>query len=369
MEDKKNKFGIHHADIVVTHACNMNCPHCIDKFKNTSSQVVELAAIEEFLRVLKENTYKKIDSEIDNNPKIEILLLGGEPTLVGSEYLIKIANLVHSFGFEICISTNGTKKQIIEEIIPHFDWIQITCYTDEQIDFWSKYPDKVNIKIAGDENFTLEKFEHFIEKTKQFKRKSLSMYFAPEKGSLCNDENVYKLLNNLDWKRLGSYEYTFYEGVRIKQYIPGETNIIDEPMIPKLYPNGNYNKNWYNEKHVPYLGEVATNKSNFFDEYTKKCKRTTGHFNNIEEQVCSYGLGLCGESGEVVDHIKKIIFHGHSFDRDKLSEELGDLIWYIAMLLDVLELDLEDILDKNIEKLKKRYPSGFTCKDSIERTA
>ena len=49
------------------------------------------------------------------------------------------------------------------------------------------------------------------------------------------------------------YEYTFYKGVRIKKCIPGETNIIDEPTVPKVYPNGNYNKTWCNEEMDNYL--------------------------------------------------------------------------------------------------------------------
>ena len=57
------------------------------------------------------------------------------------------------------------------------------------------------------------------------------------------------------WKRNGSYYYTFYEGVRFKRCVPGETNLIDEPTIPKLYPNGNYNKTWCHEELDDYLSD------------------------------------------------------------------------------------------------------------------
>lgn len=108
-------------------------------------------------------------------------------------------------------------------------------------------------------------------------------------------------------------------------------------------------------------------KVNFFTEYIKKCKRTTGHFKNTGEQISSYSMGLAGETGEIVDYLKKGLFHGHDIDEDKLTEEFGDLFWYIGMLIDIFNLDIEVILEKNIEKLLKRYPEGFKVEDSIKR--
>jgi hypothetical protein len=70
---------------------------------------------------------------------------------------------------------------------------------------------------------------------------------------LCTDKEVWELLDTLDWVRNGSYNYAFYKGVRFKKCIRGETNLIDEPTIPKLYPNGNYNKTWCNEELDDYL--------------------------------------------------------------------------------------------------------------------
>ena len=100
---------------------------------------------------------------------------------------------------------------------------------------------------------TLEKMEHFIDYTQGFGRRSVSMYFTPDFHELCEDQRVWDVLNTLDWKRNGSYMYAFYKGVRFKKCIPGETNIIDEPIIPKLYPNGNYNKTWCHEELDDYL--------------------------------------------------------------------------------------------------------------------
>lgn len=251
-----NKTVLHeisHADIVLTHQCNMNCPCCIDKFRNQSKDIIKPADIRKFLRILKEHTCKTKSFGFDKNPNIEILLLGGEPTMVGVDYLSFIAGMVHSFGFEICISTNGIKRDVIEQIIPFYNWLQITVRSKKEIDFWRKYKDKVNIKLPGDHTLTLEKFNSFVEETKDFARKSLTMYFTPDFKELCTDSKMWEVLSAAEWERCGSYLYTFINGVRVKRCIPGITNIADEPLIPKLYPNGNYNKTWFNENQDSYL--------------------------------------------------------------------------------------------------------------------
>lgn len=78
-------------------------------------------------------------------------------------------------------------------------------------------------------------------------------------------------------------------------------------------------------------------------------------------------MGLCGESGEAIDIVKKHLFQGHALDEAKLAKELGDIAWYLAEAATALDMDLEDILEANIEKLKKRYPEGFDTERSIHR--
>ena len=78
-------------------------------------------------------------------------------------------------------------------------------------------------------------------------------------------------------------------------------------------------------------------------------------------------MGLCGESGEVIDLVKKHVSHGHPLNREKLIDELGDVAWYLAVCATVLDVSLEEILERNIEKLKKRYPEGFSTYRSINR--
>jgi NTP pyrophosphatase (non-canonical NTP hydrolase) len=102
------------------------------------------------------------------------------------------------------------------------------------------------------------------------------------------------------------------------------------------------------------------------NEYQKLALRTS-NMETKEDLILNGALGLAGETGEVVDLIKKHYFQGHELDISKLIIELGDVCWYIATLAHGLGVDLETIMIYNIEKLKKRYPDGFTVENSIYR--
>lgn len=78
-------------------------------------------------------------------------------------------------------------------------------------------------------------------------------------------------------------------------------------------------------------------------------------------------MGLCGESGEAIDVVKKWLAQGHELDRAHLAKELGDVAWYLAEAATALDIPLEDILRANLDKLKARYPEGFSARNSIER--
>ena len=79
-------------------------------------------------------------------------------------------------------------------------------------------------------------------------------------------------------------------------------------------------------------------------------------------------MGLCGESGEAIDIVKKHLHQGHELDKEKLAKELGDIAWYLAETAWALDIPLEEILQGNIDKLKKRFPEGFSTERSIMRT-
>ena len=104
-----------------------------------------------------------------------------------------------------------------------------------------------------------------------------------------------------------------------------------------------------------------------FNEYQKLAERTAGQMSS-EKRLANFAMGVAGEAGEVCDYLKKVLFHGHDLDKSVLEKELGDVLWYIATLANTVDLNMEDIAEKNIAKLKRRYPEGFSSEDSINRT-
>ncbi len=80
-------------------------------------------------------------------------------------------------------------------------------------------------------------------------------------------------------------------------------------------------------------------------------------------------MGLCGESGEAIDLLKKHLYQGHDLDKEKLIKELGDIAWYLAEAATGLNIDLSEVLRRNLEKLHARYPQGFDTLRSQHREA
>ena len=103
------------------------------------------------------------------------------------------------------------------------------------------------------------------------------------------------------------------------------------------------------------------------NEYQKLAMTTLNKELNKKEMLLNSVMGLCGESGETIDLVKKHYFHGHELNKEKLIKELGDVAWYLAEAATALDMSLEDILVTNIDKLKKRYPEGFDKEKSISR--
>lgn len=104
-----------------------------------------------------------------------------------------------------------------------------------------------------------------------------------------------------------------------------------------------------------------------FNEYQELSLRTAANFHDVRMALGITALGLTGEAGEVSDIVKKFLGHGHELDAEVITKELGDVLWYIAVMSDALNITLEDIAQKNIDKLKARYPDGFSTERSINR--
>jgi len=108
------------------------------------------------------------------------------------------------------------------------------------------------------------------------------------------------------------------------------------------------------------------------NEYQRLAQRTSsddpGTFATVAAKKIDNGiLGMAGEGGECADIWKKHLHQGHPLDREKLIKEAGDVLWYVAELAAGLDVTLEEIATRNIEKLRSRYPDGFAAERSIHR--
>lgn len=102
------------------------------------------------------------------------------------------------------------------------------------------------------------------------------------------------------------------------------------------------------------------------NEYQKEALRTANTL-DPKDLLTNGVMGLCGESGECVDLMKKHLFQGHELDAEHMAKELGDVAWYLAVSAYALGYDLETVLQMNVDKLRKRYPEGFNAVRSQHR--
>ena len=103
------------------------------------------------------------------------------------------------------------------------------------------------------------------------------------------------------------------------------------------------------------------------NEYQRLAMTTLNPELNKRDVLINSVMGLCGESGEAIDIVKKWMAQGHELDKAHLAKELGDIAWYLAEAATALDLPLEDIFQANLDKLKKRYPEGFDSQKSLIR--
>lgn len=98
---------------------------------------------------------------------------------------------------------------------------------------------------------------------------------------------------------------------------------------------------------------------NALNDYQADALRSADMGNSRETRLAVWALGLGGEAGEVQELIKKHLGHGRHLDRNELVKELGDVLWYIAALAQLNGIYLSEIANRNIAKLRERYPDGF----------
>lgn len=112
------------------------------------------------------------------------------------------------------------------------------------------------------------------------------------------------------------------------------------------------------------VNEPAKNDLDMFQEEALRSMRNDLPYEAICSNMC---MGLAGETGETVDIFKKHIYQGKDLDINDVIEEIGDILWYIANLCNVNKITMKECMESNVEKLRKRYPNGFSIKDALER--
>ena len=103
------------------------------------------------------------------------------------------------------------------------------------------------------------------------------------------------------------------------------------------------------------------------NEYQRRAMTTLNPALSRKDVLINGVMGLCGESGEAIDIVKKHLHQGHPLDKEKLAKELGDIAWYLAETAYAPDIPLEKILRGNLDKLKARYPEGFDTEKSRNR--
>lgn len=101
--------------------------------------------------------------------------------------------------------------------------------------------------------------------------------------------------------------------------------------------------------------------------YQRAIKRTIPADMERKDRLAMFCMGLSGEQGEVVDHVKKHLFQGHTLDVEQIKDEAGDVLWYFTNLLSEVGLTIEEVQEHNIDKLYARYPNGFDAEKSVNR--
>ena len=103
------------------------------------------------------------------------------------------------------------------------------------------------------------------------------------------------------------------------------------------------------------------------NEYQKSAMKTLNPMLDKKDVLINSVMGLCGESGEAIDIVKKWLMQGHDLDKEHLIKELGDIAWYLAETATALDVPLETVFQENLDKLRRRFPNGFDIQASVYR--
>jgi NTP pyrophosphatase (non-canonical NTP hydrolase) len=100
--------------------------------------------------------------------------------------------------------------------------------------------------------------------------------------------------------------------------------------------------------------------------YQQLAARTINHALDRDEMINHAVFGLSGEVGEISSLFQKV-YQGHELNESDLRKEIGDTAWMLAELCTAYGWDMEQVYIENIEKLRARYPKGFSSERSLHR--
>lgn len=105
-----------------------------------------------------------------------------------------------------------------------------------------------------------------------------------------------------------------------------------------------------------------------FNQYQQQASNfARSDFPTYADRLSCWAMGLAGETGELVDELKKVLYHNKELDISKLRSELGDVLWYISQLATALDIELINVANNNLAKLELRHGSGFKKHDEQNR--
>jgi NTP pyrophosphatase (non-canonical NTP hydrolase) len=114
------------------------------------------------------------------------------------------------------------------------------------------------------------------------------------------------------------------------------------------------------KRYAEFVDAVTSDESKDFVAMSDRLVALDRQGINIE-RLLTGAVGLSAEGGELMEIVKKLIFQGKPVNEETifhLKRELGDVMWYVMQVLMALNVELEEIIEMNVEKLVKRYPSG-----------
>ena len=126
------------------------------------------------------------------------------------------------------------------------------------------------------------------------------------------------------------------------------------------------------DRYTHFVDAVTSTPSKDFKSLIDRLGELDREGANIE-RLTTASVGLAAESGEFLEIVKKMVFQGkpwNSDNREHLIIELGDVMWYVAQACMALDISFDEVIERNIKKLEKRYPGGsFDIHDSENRAA